>query len=68
MKYAVRMDYDQPIWFCNGKEELYDSEEDAIQALEQEAQACERACQLGYMEDAGDFECYRIVEVEDAIA
>lgn len=61
-KFAVRLD-NQVIWTCNGKEELYDSEEDALLALQEEMDACERACALGYMEDDGDFDNYRIVEV-----
>jgi len=64
MKYAVRMYHDEPIWFCNGEEELFSTEHEAIQALEDEAKECEWAFQQGFMEDAGDFECYRIVEIE----
>lgn len=63
-KYAVRLD-NQVIWTCNGKEELYDSEEDALLALQEEMDACERACHAGYMDDAGDFDNYRIVEITE---
>lgn len=61
-KYAVRLD-NQVIWTCNGKEELYDTEEDALLALQDEMDACERAFEAGYMDDEGDFDDYRIVEV-----
>lgn len=61
-KFAVRLD-DQVIWTCNGQEELYETEAKAVQALIDEMNACERAFQSGYMEDAGDFDNYRIVEV-----
>jgi hypothetical protein len=64
-KWAVRLD-DQIIWTCNGKEELYDTEIDAEKALIDEIEACERAFQAGYMEDAGDFDNYRIVEILNA--
>ena len=62
LKFAVRLD-NQVIWTCNGKEELYDTEEEAVKALIAEMDACERAYQAGYMEDAGDFDDYRVVEV-----
>ena len=39
------------------------TEAEAEQALIEEMEECEHACQLGYMEDAGDFDNYRIVEV-----
>jgi hypothetical protein len=41
----------------------YATEKDAEQALIDEMAECERACKLGYMEDDGDFDDYRIVEV-----
>jgi hypothetical protein len=57
------MYYDEPIWFCNGVEELYDTEQQAIQALEDEALACEQAVADGFMEDY-DFDDYKIVEIK----
>jgi hypothetical protein len=62
--FAIRLD-NQPIWFEGGKEMQYATEEDAVQALIQEQEECERACQLGYMDDGGDFDNYRIVEVKE---
>lgn len=63
-KFAVRLD-NEVIWTCNGKEELYDSEEDALLALQEEMDACQRACELGYMDDEGDFDNYKIVGVTE---
>jgi hypothetical protein len=60
--YAIRLS-NQPIWFEDGKEMTYVSEQDAEQALIKEMEECERACKLGYMQDEGDFDDYRIVEV-----
>jgi hypothetical protein len=64
-KFAIRLD-NQVIWTCNGKEEQYDTEQETEQALIEEMNACERAFQAGYMEDTGDFDNYRIVEVLNA--
>lgn len=61
-KFAIRMYHDEPIWFCNGVEELYNSEEDAIQALNEEIIICEEAVSDGFMDDF-DFDDYRIVEI-----
>jgi hypothetical protein len=61
--YAIRLS-NQPIWFQAGKEITYETEKDAEQALIDEMAECERACKLGYMEDDGDFDNYRIVEVK----
>ena len=61
-KFAIRMYHDEPIWFCNGVEELYDSEEDAIQALNEEIVICEEAVADGFMDDF-DFDDYKIVEI-----
>ena len=63
MKYAIRMYHDEPIWFCNDKEELFDTEEDAIQALNEEIVICEEAIADGFMDDC-DFDDYKIVEIE----
>lgn len=61
MKYAIRLGGD-PVWFCNGQEELFDSEEDAIQALNEEIVICEEAVADGFMDDF-DFDDFRIVEI-----
>ena len=61
--FAVRLD-NQPIWFYNGKEEQFSTEHEAEQALIEEMKSCELAHQAGFMEDAGDFDGYRIVEVK----
>jgi hypothetical protein len=62
MKFAIRLSND-PIWFQNGKEITYATEQDAERALIEEMEECERACKLGYMEDEGDFSNYRIIAV-----
>jgi hypothetical protein len=62
MKFAIRLSND-PIWFQNGKEITYATEQDAERALIEEIEECERACKLGYMEDEGDFSNYRIIAV-----
>jgi hypothetical protein len=61
--YAIRLS-NQPIWFEDGIEMTYETEKDAEQALIDEMAECERACKLGYMEDDGDFDDYRIVEIK----
>ena len=63
MTFAIRLS-NQPIWFQDGKEMTYATEEEAELALIEEQEECERACKLGYMEDEGDFSDYRIVEVD----
>lgn len=61
--YAIRLD-NQPIWFEDGMEMLYATEAEAEQAMIKEIEECERACQLGYMDDGGDFDNYRIVKAK----
>lgn len=63
MKYAVRMYYNEPIWFSGKQEQLFNTEKEAIQAIEDEAKECEKAFKKGYMDSVGDFECYRVIEV-----
>lgn len=62
MKYAIRLGGD-PVWFCDGVEELFTTEEEAIKALNDEIEECEKDVKLGYLEDY-DFSDYRIVEVK----
>jgi len=54
--------YDEPIWTCGGKEILFDTEAEAIEALNKEIEEEEEDVRLGYLEDCG-YEEYRIVEV-----
>jgi hypothetical protein len=61
-KWAVRLFYDEPIWMENGKEILFNSEQEAIDALEEEAKEIEKDIKAGYLDDC-DFEDFRIVEV-----
>jgi hypothetical protein len=61
-KWAIRLFHDEPIWFCNGKEELFNSEQDAINAMELEAIEIDKDIAAGHLEDF-DWEDYRIVEV-----
>ena len=64
-KYAIRFRYeDEDIWFDEGKPMRFETMEQAIAALHEEMDECERAFKAGYMEDEGDFDCYDIVEVE----
>jgi hypothetical protein len=60
--YAIRLS-NQVIWTQNNKEILFNTEEEAEQALIEEVKECEKAFKLGYMEDSGDFDNYRIVKV-----
>ena len=60
--YAIRMYRDEPIWFCDGVEELFDSEEAAIQALNDEILEIEKDIKAGFLEDF-DFDDYKIVKV-----
>lgn len=61
-KFAVRLS-NQIIWTCGGEEILFNTEEEALTALGEEMVICEEAFADGYMEDAGDFDNYRIVEI-----
>lgn len=60
--YAIRLN-NEPIWFTNGKEELFHTESHAIEAINVEMMVCEEAVKAGYMEDVGDFEDYRIIDL-----
>lgn len=51
------------IWFTDGEPDRFNSEAEAIAALNEEILECEHAAALGYLTDAGDFEDFRIVEV-----
>jgi hypothetical protein len=59
--FAIRLSGD-PVWFTDGIEDLFNTEEDAIKAMENECKELEEDVKLGYLEDF-DFEDYRIVEV-----
>ena len=59
--YAIRLSGD-PVWFTNGIEDKFQTEEDAIQAMIKEREELEEDIKQGYLEDF-DFEDYRIVEV-----
>jgi adenylate cyclase len=61
-KYAIRLFHDEPIWFCNGIEELFNSENEAIKAIEHEMIEIQKDIDLGYLDDFS-FEEYKIVEV-----
>jgi hypothetical protein len=63
-KFAVRLS-NQIIWTEGGREILFDTEEMALTALGEEMVLCEEAFADGYMEDAGDFDDYRIVEINE---
>lgn len=60
-KWAIRLG-GEVVWTCDGVEELFDTEEQALQALEEEARELEEDVKAGYLEDF-DFQDYRIVEV-----
>jgi len=61
-KWAIRLFHDEPIWMVNGEEELFDTEQDAINAMEAEAKEIEKDIEAGYIDDF-DFEDFRIVEI-----
>lgn len=61
-KYAIRLD-NEPVWFCDGDEEVFDTEAQAIEAMIQENAECRAAVRAGFMADWGGFDEYRIVEV-----
>jgi hypothetical protein len=61
-KWAIRLFYDEPIWTEDGKEVLFNSQQEAIDALEEEAKEIEADIEAGYLEDCS-FEDFRIVEV-----
>ena len=62
-KWAIRVDGQIIWWASEHEEELYDTEEEAYKALIDEVRVCQQEYEHGNMEDAGDFEGYRIVEV-----
>ena len=61
-KWAIRLMYDEPIWTCGGKEILFDTEAEAIEALNKEIEEEEEDVRLGYLEDCS-YEEFRIVEI-----
>lgn len=61
-KYAIRLDND-PVWFIDGDEEVFDTEAQAIEAMAIENAECRAAVKAGHMADWGGFDEYRIVEV-----
>jgi len=61
-KWAIRLMYDEPIWTCNGKEILFDTEAEAVEALNKEIEEEMEDVRLGYLEDCS-YEEFRIVEV-----
>ena len=61
-KYAIRLFHNEPIWFCDGIEELFNSEDDAIKAIQDEMIEIQKDIDQDYLEDFS-FEEYRIVEV-----
>lgn len=62
-KWAIRRNNEIIWWASEHEEELYDTEEEAYKALIDEVRVCQQEYEHGNMEDAGDFEGYRIVEV-----
>jgi hypothetical protein len=63
-KYAVFLG-GQDVWFEDNKPMRFDTEEDAIAEMDKEYEYELQAVKDGYMEDVGDFEDYRIVEVDE---
>jgi hypothetical protein len=61
-KWAIRLFHDEPIWLYDGVEETFDTEQDAISAMEREIQELKEDVKAGYLEDVC-FEDYRIVEL-----
>ena len=60
-KYVIRLSGD-PVWFTDGIEDVFSTEEQAIEAIREEIADCEEAVKLGYMDDC-NFEDFRIVEL-----
>ena len=60
--YAIRLN-NEAVWFTDGVEDLFHTESHAIQAIEVEMMVCEEAAKAGYMQDAGSFEEYRIINL-----
>jgi hypothetical protein len=60
--YAIRLN-NEAVWFTDGVEDLFHTESHAIQAIEVEMMVCEEAVKAGYMQDAGGFEDYRIINL-----
>ena len=64
--YAIRYRYDdEDIWFEDSKPMRFKTLDEAIAALNEEIEQCQRDYHLGYMEDDGDFDSYDIVEVHE---
>jgi hypothetical protein len=61
-KWVVRLMCDEPVWTCGGKEILFDTEDEAVKALNQEIAEQEEDVRLGYLEDCS-YEEFRIVEI-----
>jgi hypothetical protein len=61
-KWAIRLMYDEPIWTCNGEEILFDTEAEAVEALNKEIEEEMEDVRLGYLEDCS-YEEFRIVEI-----
>jgi hypothetical protein len=61
-KFAIRLFHDEPLWLYDGKEELFDTEQDAIDAMEKEFDELQKDVEAGYLDDVC-FEDYRIVEL-----
>jgi hypothetical protein len=60
-KWAIMLS-GEDVWFEDGKPERFNSEEEAIKALQEEIEVCEDAVKMGWMEDY-DFDDHRIVEI-----
>lgn len=60
--WVIRLSND-PIWFVDGVEEQFETEQDAEQALIEYLEECAEACDEGYMDDDGSDCDFRILEV-----
>ena len=60
--YVIRLSND-PVWFVDNIEEQFETEQDAIDAIEEYLEECAQAHRDGYMEDDGSDCNFRIVEV-----
>jgi hypothetical protein len=61
-KFAVRLSGD-PVWFEDGEEMLFDTEDDALAEIEVYLNDCAEAHALGYMIDDGSDCNFRIQEI-----
>ena len=61
-KWVIRLFHDEPIWTCDGEEITFETEDQAVEALNKEIEDEMEDVRLGYLEDCS-YEEFRIVEL-----